>query len=109
MQRVRALQPVVDKTQDGAGRLVQTVLAVWQARSYPRLARSGLQVLVRASKSPQVTAFAKWLGERDIYDGAYCLSSAYATWVGEKVRVDRAIFFTPPDLAHRLIDDLVQN
>jgi adenine-specific DNA-methyltransferase len=57
--------------------------------------------------SQPVVDFSCWLAGQPFNDAAYWLTSAYANWVGEKVRAAQALYFTPPKLADRVIDDLV--
>ena len=109
MQRARALQPLVRKKPDGAARLALTILYLWQRESFPALVRRAPRPDKRLIVEPKITSFANWLSESNLLDGAFWLSSAYALWVGDGVRTERAMFFTPPELSTRLIDNLVRN
>lgn len=93
---------------DAPERLVRSVLYLWQRRSFDEL------VPERApwGSSPYVAldivqSFAQWLSEEPFNEAAYWLASAYAIWVGKKTREERALFFTPPALADRVVDHLV--
>ena len=107
-QRVRALAPLAQR-RGGAVRLVESVLALWLKQVFPKLSHAELRQTKSLCALPKVQALAKWLAERELPDSAFWLSSAYAAWVGEDVRRDRAMVFTPPILSTRLIDDLANN
>jgi adenine-specific DNA-methyltransferase len=109
MQRARALQTLVRKKPGGAARLALTILYLWQRESFPALVRRAPRPDKRLTLEPRVILFANWLSKSNLLDGAFWLSSAYALWVGEEVRTERAMFFTPPELSTRLINDLVRN
>jgi adenine-specific DNA-methyltransferase len=46
--------------------------------------------------------------EQPFNEAAYWLATAYAVWIGEETRTQRALFFTPPTLADRVIANLVK-
>jgi hypothetical protein len=54
---------------------------------------------------PVVSDFAIWLQDTDILTGAFWLSSAYAALLGAKHRKASAMYFTPPYLSDRILDD----
>ncbi len=56
-----------------------------------------------------VQDFAKWLSEEPFNEADYWLATAYAILVGDEVRTERALYFTPPLLAERVIDNLLQH
>jgi adenine-specific DNA-methyltransferase len=107
-QRARALLPRAI-TPRGATRLTHTVLALWLERKFPRLSRASLVQTKSLRTNPQVIALAEWLAAQKLLDAAFWLSSAYAIWIGDSIRQDRAMFFTPPELSLRLIKDVEQN
>lgn len=109
MQRARALQPLVRKKPGGAARLALTILYLWQRESFPALVRRAPRPDKRLIQEPRMILFANLISKSNLLDGAFWLSSAYALWVGDGVRTERAMFFTPPELSTRLIDDLVRN
>jgi adenine-specific DNA-methyltransferase len=107
-RRVKALVPLVEGSPDGAQRLVKGLLHLWQQASYPHLAPD--RVPYGSSSfldEPVVRDFAVWLSEEPFNEAAYWLATAYAILVGDKLRTERALYFTPPRLADRVIDDLV--
>lgn len=106
-QYLRKLQPLARGKVEEAAHLTQAVLHLWQKQSYPILVKHSPQSAKELLENPLVVEFAAWLAGLDILTGAFWLSSAYAHWVGEGVRTERAMFFTPPELSSRLIDNLV--
>jgi adenine-specific DNA-methyltransferase len=109
LQQVRALQPLVSGTSSGAKRLTETVLHLWQSIKFPSISSGGPTPDKTLLRDPRVTKLAQWLASKEFFDGAFWLSSAYATWVGNDVRSSQSLYFTPPELANRLIADLVTN
>lgn len=108
-RRVRTLAVLAGSAEDSAERLVRTLLYLWQQRSFPHLlpARAPWRSAVYLDSGP-VLAFADWLAEQPFNEAAYWLATAYAVWVGEETRTQRALFFTPPTLADRVIANLVK-
>lgn len=108
-RRVRTLAVLAGSAEDSAERLVRTLLYLWQQRSFPDLLparapwRSAAYLQDRS-----VLDFADWLAEQPFNEAAYWLATAYAVWVGEDTRTQRALFFTPPTLADRVIANLVK-
>jgi adenine-specific DNA-methyltransferase len=87
--------------------IVSAVLYVWRKRFFPLLPGRAPQGAAPIAVSKEVGAFVGWLSERPFLDSAYWLATAYAILVSEEKRAKRALFFTPPILANRLIDQLV--
>ncbi|MCE4556287.1 Eco57I restriction-modification methylase domain-containing protein [Roseateles cellulosilyticus] len=89
-------------------RLVKGLLHLWQQRSFAHLAAKrapyGSSQLLHESA---VQDFAAWLSDEPFNDAAYWLASTYAILVGDKLRAERSLYFTPPRLADRVIDKLV--
>jgi adenine-specific DNA-methyltransferase len=54
-----------------------------------------------------VAKFAQWLSTRPTLESSFWLSSAYASLILPSERAEKAMFFTPPKLAARLIDSLL--
>ena len=104
---VRVSADLIKDQEQGPQRLVKAVLYLWQKASYPLLvvrAPYGTSALL---KEEAVRQFSKWLQDQNFNDAAYWLSSAYAQWVGDDLRSKQSLYFTPPKLADRVIDDLV--
>lgn len=105
----RRLRTLIDGRLDGSADLVSTILLLLQARYYPALIKGAPVSKHVFFDHPEVNSFVKWLGGLDALTAAFWLSSAYAYWVGKGVRDHKAMFFTPPSLSSRLIDDLISN
>lgn len=105
---VRELAPHAER-RGGAARLAESVLALWLEQKFPKLSRIGLRQTKALCADPKVQALVDWLAENELHDSAFWLASAYAAWVCEDIRRDRAMFFTPPILSARLIEDLANN
>lgn len=108
-RRVAALQPLVQRDQTSADEVAQAVLHSWTVRAYPDLALgrapNGTGHLIGNKK---VGAFVDWLTSIPKFDeAAYWMATAYAALVGEETRTQRALYFTHPVLAERVIKDLV--
>lgn len=104
---VKALGTLIADDVEGPRRLVRAVLFLWQKAEYPLL-------VVRAPRGTSdllveelVVQFSLWLAHQSFNEAAYWLATAYAHWVDDDVRTEQALYFTPPKLAERVIDDLV--
>lgn len=104
-RRISGLRMLARSDQDAA-RLAETILCLWIKLSYPHLAGRTPRSFKKFDRNPRVVEFATWLRGLEFFEAAFWLSSAYARWVDPVVRERRALFFTPPQLASRLLDDL---
>lgn len=110
MQRVHSLKKLVDKFADGPSVAVKKMLHVWQTAQYPLLCQKnsyGKEIKLFENKA--FKDLSSWLIQRPFLESAFWLSSAYSIWVGQGVRKEKSLYFTPPILAERLIDDLVSH
>ena len=89
--------------------MVGTVLASLCQRAYPGLPASDLKASRRLAALSEVESFVEMLTTAPFLDAAYWLSSAYAICAGDVYRKSLAMFFTPPSLTSRLLDDLAAN
>lgn len=103
----RTLQPLIKTQENGAVKLTLTLLHLWLVQSFPHLVKRKRVPCKALAEKPAVIKFAAWLTSMDTLTGAFWLSSAYANWVGKEVREREAMYFTPPLLSSRLIDDVV--
>lgn len=103
---VRALRAAMQGTQLGTDVVIGSALARWCQESFPGLPRSGLPANAQLRNAPAVAAFVDFVKKRDLLEAIYWLSSAYAQLAGEERRKQLAMFFTPPSLTKRLLDDL---
>ena len=107
-QHVRALAGITNSFDTTPERLVRATLHLWQSRSFPILASERAPWgTARLLEAPAVISFSSWLAHQPFNDAAYWLATAYAQWVGDEIRNQRALFFTPPRLADRVITNLV--
>lgn len=58
------------------------------------------------ARAPSVRTFVGFLERMSLLDSAYWLSTAYADLTSEDYRATLAMYFTPPPIANRLMDDL---
>ena len=86
--------------------VVGTVLEDWTRSRYESLPRSGLRESAKLARDPSIRALTELLEEQDLLTGAYWLSSTYAVLSEESYRKSMAMYFTPPGLTLRLLDDL---
>ncbi|MCZ8251728.1 MAG: Eco57I restriction-modification methylase domain-containing protein [Hylemonella sp.] len=108
-RRVRSLAPLVAGKPDGVERLVKGVLHLWQRTSYPCLAAKRAPYGSSGFLDEEVVQdFAAWLSGEPFNEAAYWLATTYAVLVGDKIRAERALYFTPPRLANRVIDVLLE-
>ena len=103
---VRNLGPLMHEHQVGPDALIGGVLARWCSESFPGLTESELPAPVVVRESTAARKFADFLTGEGFLDGSYWLSSAYALLAGETERKKLAMYFTPPSLTKRLLDDL---
>ncbi|MFX1737143.1 N-6 DNA methylase [Paraburkholderia sp. A1RI_3L] len=106
LRLVRALRAVMQSAQLGPDVVVGSALARWCKESFPGLPRSGLEMNAQLQHHPAVGAFVNFVKAQDLLEAIYWLSSAYAQLAGEERRKQLAMFFTPPSLTKRLLDDL---
>lgn len=108
-RHVNALYGVMQASGHTAQVVVETVLGLWSGVQCPALGCDDLSSAKRLANDPKVQSLVDWLCQRELLDSAYWLSSAYAFWVGEEQRRDLAMFFTPPSITQRLLDDLARS
>lgn len=108
----RRVHPIEAMVKDGKdpGRIIRTLTYLWQKSSYPKLLPErapwgSSDLLVDAS----VNEFANWLKQQPFSEAAYWLATLYSKLVDGTIRSERAMFFTPPKLAERVIDDVRRN
>ncbi len=106
LQLIRNLGEVLVQRRVGANVVVGTVLAEWSANAYPGLPEPALPRNKHLLRVPAVAELIAWVQQEDLLHGAYWLSSAYALLLDEGQRKQLAMYFTPPSLTGRLLDDL---
>jgi adenine-specific DNA-methyltransferase len=89
-----------------AAAIVMAVLKAWFRRSFPKLDTSSLPVPAVLDGHRSIESFANALSNESLLDAAYWLSSAYAKLLTVDRRKALSMYFTPPLLANRVLDDL---
>lgn len=85
--------------------IVRAILAKWAAEATPQLRTQPIldEMLLSA---PAVVEFSNWLKEdSNILEGSFWLSSAFAALLGKVQQKANAMFFTPPYLSNRILDN----
>lgn len=109
----RALRPlntlIQDKATSHIHSVFETLVTEWTLRAYPGVSCDGFAHISEAAESPSLVRMTEWLSSLDFIEATYWLSSIYAIWSGEKHRKHFAVFFTPPSITRRVIDDIVSS
>ncbi len=101
---LEALTPLRKKC--SAAAIITAVLKTWFRNSFPRLDTSMLSVAGVLNGHRIVESLALALSKESLLDAAYWLSSAYAKLSSVDRRKALSMYFTPPQLAMRVLDDL---
>ena len=106
-RRVKSVKSSLGDDFDG-GRIIRAIVYLWQAREFPELkpARAPWGAADYVA-DPAVQQLADWISRQPFGDAAYWIATAYALLVDRDTRSERALYFTPPILAERLISNLV--
>jgi len=89
--------------------LIGNIARHWFSLSYPLLKTRALPSHPAARADPNIRSFGAYLAKSTLLDSAYWLSSAYAQLVGNETRKSLSMYFTPPSLTARLLDDLASH
>ncbi len=112
-QFARKLRPLTAAVQGRPASVVrgvfETILVDWTRVAYPGVDCSDFQHFKSHSKLPATQAFVAWLQTLNFLEASFWLSSVYAIWAGDAHRKSFAVFFTPPSLTTRLLDDLADS
>lgn len=106
-QMVRALAKEIERTPCGAQKLVLAVLHIWCQKEFAHLVHRAPYGTTTLRNNIRTQLFTEWLIAQPFNEAAFWLATAYATWVGDKERSEQALYFTPPKLADRVIDNLI--
>lgn len=109
-RRARALKALCADDVSAPRRLALAVLWLWQEAQFPHLTHAERRPYGTSQflAEPAVVGFADWLAQHEGFNvAAYWLATAYAIWVGEATRAKNSLYFTPPRLSERVIDNLV--
>lgn len=108
LRSIRALGRLKQSHSASATTIVGTALRLWCDRAYPGLGSARLRVSPGVRSTQALVRFVDLLVQLPLLEGAYWLSTAYSSLSSESYRKSRALFFTPPRIADRLIADLQQ-
>lgn len=86
--------------------LTGAILQAWFRRSFPKICKPALAAPERLVTHACVQSFAAALSQQPLLDAAYWLSSAHAKLLRGEQRRALSMYFTPPSLATRVLDDL---
>lgn len=103
---IRSLNSVMTEHQVTAEALIGAALSSWCKQSFNGLPQSDLPASVILQKNSAVIGFVEFIKRLDFPEATYWFSSAYAQLIGDNGRKQLAMFFTPPSLTKRLLDDL---
>jgi adenine-specific DNA-methyltransferase len=106
IRSIRELQKVCVARRVEPRALIETILHTWCKSSYPRLRVRGICHDPRLSSTSTVARFELQLQRLPLLEAAYWLSTAYTALSPEEYRKRLAMYFTPPLIANRLLDDL---
>jgi adenine-specific DNA-methyltransferase len=103
---IRSLHKVMEDSQLAPDELIGSILYRWCKDSFPKIPQSGLKVNTKLLSHPAVDAFVDFVKTQDFLEATYWLSSAYAQLTSREIRKQMAMYFTPPSLVRRVLDDL---
>ena len=100
------LREVLKKRKVSPELLIGTILHAWCRHKYPMLKLANLPERKSLLVDKHILTFLNILQDQALLEAAYYLSSMYALLKKEKYRKSLAMYFTPPALVKRLLDDL---
>jgi adenine-specific DNA-methyltransferase len=106
IRSVRALQRLGETRGRTPTLIVGTILRRWSMSSFPELRVPSLRWSKTLLEDTTVLTFEKYLKQLSFEDAAYWLSTAYTALSPAEERKRLAMYFTPPPIANRLLNDL---
>lgn len=106
IRSIRALQKLGETRGRTPQLIVGTILRRWSLSSFPELRASSLRFSKALLEDPAVITFEKYLKQLAFEDAAYWLSTVYTALSPAEKRKRLAMYFTPPPIANRLLNDL---
>ena len=106
IRSVRALQKLGEVRGRTPTLIVGTILRRWSTSAFPELRVPSLRWSKTLLENPAVLTFEKFLKQLSFEDAAYWLSTAYTALSPAEERKRLAMYFTPPPIANRLLNDL---
>lgn len=106
LMHIRRLRDVLEKKKASPAIMVGTILHAWCDQEYPGLTSAEIPSKNRLLVDAPVKAFLAMLVEQPFLEAAYWLSSAYALLREDSDRKSFSMYFTPPPITERLLNDL---
>ncbi len=106
IRSIRSLQKLGKTKGRTPTAIIGTILRKWSQDSYPKLPAARLRWSKALSVDPAVITFESYLKRLPLQEAAYWLSTAYTALSPAEYRKHLAMYFTPPPIANRLLDDL---
>lgn len=108
-RKISPLKQLVETEHASAEEVASAILFVWARRIQPDLAAKRAPNNTAALVADRrVSTFVDWLCTLERFEeAAYWVATSYATLVRDETRTQRALYFTHPVLAERVIDGLL--
>ena len=106
LRHIRSLRKIAAALNIDPQLIVGTALREWTTNSFPGLYQGDLDFDFRLGICSEMQGFIKELAELPFLEAAYWLSSTYAQLTSDDRRKSLSMYFTPPSLTARLLDDL---
>jgi adenine-specific DNA-methyltransferase len=106
IRAIRAFKPLIRTHRVDAATVAGTLLRLWCRIAFPLLRAPRLPFSDDIAQSETANHFVQILQRLPFFDAAYWLSTAYAALSTDVHRKAYALYFTPPVIAERLIEDL---
>lgn len=106
IRSVRVLQRLGETRGRTPTLIVGSILRRWSMSSFPGLRVPSLRWSNSLLDDPAILTFEKYLKQLSFEDAAYWLSTAYTALSPAEERKRLAMYFTPPPIANRLLNDL---
>lgn len=106
IRSVRSLQKVCRTKRVRPRALIEMILHKWCEDSYPKLPLKQIHHSKRLSNIRAIVTFESQLRRLPLLEAAYWLSTTYTALSPKEYRKRLAMYFTPPPIANRLLDDL---
>lgn len=108
-RKISPLKQLVEIERASAEDVASAILFVWARRIQPdQAAKRAPNNTAALVADPRVSTFVDWLCTLERFEeAAYWVATSYATLVGDETRTQRALYFTHPVLAERVIDGLL--
>ena len=109
IRSIRSLQKVCRTQRVRPRALIEMILHKWCEVSYPKLPLKQIHRSKRLSNVRVIATFESQLRRLPFLEAAYWLSTAYTALSPKEYRKRLAMYFTPPPIANRLLNDLADD